>query len=459
MTDPLLLQLGKLRQYFTEGHTKSFHYRKEQIEKLRKAIVMHENALYDALYKDLGKNREESWVTEIGFLLSEIRFTLRNLRKWMKRQKVGTNFINFPSRSFIYKEPRGVVLIIGPWNYPLQLLFTPLLGALAAGNCVVLKPSEFAPETAKIMEQIIQQTFPENYILFVQGEGSQVLPQMMNDFNFDHVFYTGSTEVGKIIYQMAAKKLVPVTLELGGKSPCIIEKDANLKVAARRIASTKFSNAGQLCIAPDYVLVHETVKQQFIQHLKEALINFYSTAAEKSYSYGKVVNRKQFSRLLGYLKQGDIVYGGRYHAEFLFLEPTILENVSVETEVMKEEIFGPILPIIPFSSFEQAKAIIDRNSEPLAFYLFTKNRATEKLWIEELQFGGGCINNASWHFTNPHLPFGGRGKSGMGTYHGKYSFDVFTHQKAIMKTPTWFDPNLKYPSFQGKLPFFKKIIR
>lgn len=405
------------------------------------------------------KSQEESWVTEVGFLIAEINHTLKHLRRWMKPQKVPTNLMNLPSKSFIYKEPLGVVLVIGPWNYPLQLLFTPLVGAMAAGNCVVLKPSEFAPATSTVMKAIIEENFSKEYISYTEGEGATIIPQMMNAFRFDHIFYTGSIPVGKIIYEMAAKQLIPTTLELGGKSPCIVESDAKLTVAAKRIALTKFSNAGQMCVAPDYVLVHQSIKEKFITELKNAVLQFFSEDPSASYNYGKIINERQFHRLINYLQHGRIVFGGKYNADTLYIEPTILEDVAAESTIMSEEIFGPVLPTLTFSSFEEAKAIIERNPNPLAFYVFTESKEKEKQWIKKISFGGGCVNNASWHLTNFNLPFGGRGNSGIGAYHGKYSFDVFSHQKAIMKTPTWFDPKIKYPPFKGKLNLFKKLIR
>ena len=445
--------------YFKTGITRSYAFRKEQLLKLKAAVLKYEKELYEALYTDLKKSPEESWVTEIGFLIAEINHTLKHLRQWMKREKVPTNLLNVPSRSYVYKEPLGTVLIIGPWNYPLQLLFTPLAGAIAAGNCIVLKPSEFAPATAAVMKKLIAETFPPDYILFAEGDGATIVPQLMESFRFDHVFYTGSTQVGRLVYQMAASKLVPVTLELGGKSPCVVEADANLKVAARRIAMTKFSNAGQMCVAPDYVLVHASVKEAFIKELIDCIQQFFTDDPSSSYNYGKIINEKQYYRLLTYLEQGTIIYGGAHDAGRLYMQPTLIENVPLHTSVMGDEIFGPVLPILTYTNFEEAKGIIHLNPNPLAFYIFTSNKESEKRWIEEVPFGGGCINNASWHLTNFNLPFGGRGNSGMGQYHGRFSFDVFSHKKAIMKTPTWFDPGIKYPPFKGKLKLFKKIIR
>ncbi|HYK55752.1 MAG TPA: aldehyde dehydrogenase family protein, partial [Flavisolibacter sp.] len=344
-----LAQLQASANYFKTGVTKSYAFRKEQLQKLKAAVLAHEKDLHDALYADLKKSPEESWVTETGFLLAEINHTLKHLKKWMTPQKVSTNLLNLPGKSFIYKEPLGVVLIIGPWNYPLQLLFNPLVGAIAAGNCAVLKPSEFAPATAAVMKKIIEENFTNEYILYVEGEGATVVPEMMNHFRFDHVFYTGSTQVGKMIYQMAAAQLVPVTLELGGKSPCVVESDANIKVAARRIALTKFSNAGQMCVAPDYVLVHESVKEQLVKELKKNIEQFFSKDASTSYDYGKIINEKQFKRLVNYLQQGKIVYGGQYNASTQYLEPTLIEDISLDTAVMGEEIFGPVLPLVSFT--------------------------------------------------------------------------------------------------------------
>ena len=459
MQEPILQQLQSIRNYFASGATKSYEFRQQQLKRLKEAILENEQELYQALYSDLKKNVEESWVTEIGFLIAEINHTLKHLRKWMKPEKASTNLLNLPSKSYVYKDPLGVVLIIGPWNYPLQLLFTPLVGAIAAGNCAVLKPSEYAPATATVMQKIIDTSFSKEYICCIQGDGAEVVPKMMNNFRFDHVFYTGSIPVGKLIYGMAAKDLVPVTLELGGKSPCIVESDAHIKVAAKRIAVTKFSNAGQMCVAPDYVLVHQSVKDQFIAALKKTIQQFFTEEPSSSYSYGKIINERQFNRLINYLLEGTIIYGGSYDATKNYIEPTLLEDIPLNTVVMGEEIFGPVLPILTFTTFEEAKSIIERHSNPLAFYVFTEDKDKEKRWLTEIPFGGGCVNNASWHLTNFNLPFGGVGNSGIGAYHGKYSFDVFSHQKAVMKTPTWFDPKIKYPPFEGKLKLFKKVIR
>src|SRR6266487_15527 len=458
-TDSLIEQLQFMRDYYNGGITRPYAFRTQQLQKLKRAILQNERDLHDALHTDLKKSPEESWVTETGFVISEINSALRNLRRWMQPEKVKTNLVNFPSSSYVVREPLGVVLIIGPWNYPLQLLFTPLVGAMAAGNCVVVKASEFAPATSTIMKKIIDENFSKQYISYVEGDGAEIVPLMMNNFRFDHVFYTGSTPVGKIIYKKAAEQLVPVTLELGGKSPCVVESDANIKVDARRIAMTKFSDAGQMCVAPDYVLVHKSVKEKFINALKETITKFFSENPSNDYSYCKIINEKQFNRLVAYLNNGTVVHGGKHHLENLYIEPTIIENVSPDVPLMKDEIFGPILPIIPFEDFKEARAIIERNPNPLAFYVYTSSSKKEKQWLLAIPAGGTCVNNSSWHLTNHHLPFGGRGNSGMGQYHGKNSFETFSHRKAVMKTPTWFDPDIKYPPFKGKLWLFKKIVR
>ena len=451
--------LQSMSRFYESRNTRSYNFRRTQLQKLKTVLLKHEQQLYDALYADLKKNPEESWVTEIGFVVAEINDALKNLKLWMQAEKVRTNLLNFPSSSYVLHEPLGIVLIIAPWNYPLQLLFTPLVGAIAAGNCVVLKPSEFAPASAEVMRKIIQETFSEEYILYVEGDGAILITEMMNNFVFDHVFYTGSTTVGKIIYQMAAKNLVPVTLELGGKSPCIVESDADIKTAARRIALTKFSNAGQMCVTPDYVLVHESVKEELTAQLKKYIPALFSDNPAESYDYCKIINEKQFNRLAGYLSQGNILHGGNYDASKLYIEPTIMENVFLDAPLMQDEIFGPILPVLSFNTKDEALQIINEHKNPLAFYVFTKSKKNERFWLRHVAFGGGCVNNASWHLTNYNLPFGGRGASGIGNYHGKYSFQTFSHKKAIMKTPVWFDPAVKYPPFKGRLKLFKRIIR
>ncbi len=455
LTDALLL----MRHYYDSGVTRPYRFRKEQLLHLKKALLKYEKALHEALYVDLKKSPEESWVTETGFLLSEIHAALKGLSTWMEPERVGTNLVNLPASSYVLREPLGVVLITAPWNYPLQLLLTPLVGAMAAGNCIVLKPSEFAPATSDVMKQLIEETFPKEYILYAEGDGATIIPTMMQQFRFDHVFYTGSTTTGKIIYQMAAEKLIPVTLELGGKSPCIVENDANIKVAAKRIAVAKFSNAGQMCVAPDYILVQREVYEPFLEAMKQTLQQFFSDDPATSYSYGKIINQKQFDRLTQLIAGNKVAYGGKSDAASLYISPTLVEQPAPDAPIMQEEIFGPLLPVIPFDSREEARAIINRHPNPLAFYIYSSDSKKQKTWIEQVPAGGVCINNSSWHLANYHLPFGGRGASGIGAYHGRNSFETFSHRKAVMKTPTWFDPAIKYPPFKGKLKLFKWIIR
>lgn len=454
-----IADLGRLRKYFDSGITRTYAFRKEQLKKLKAAIIAHEQDLYRALYEDLKKSPEEVWATETGMVLAELNLAIKKLREWMEPEYVPTNLLNLPSSSRVLREPLGVVLIIAPWNYPFQLLFNPLIGAIAAGNVVALKPSEFAPSTDEVMGRIIASAFASDYVLYTSGEGNKVIPEMMNNFSFDHVFYTGSTAVGKIIYKMAAERLVPVTLELGGKSPCVVEEDANLTVAARRIAMTKFSNAGQMCVAADYILAHSSVKEKLIAELKTAIEKFFGADPIDSYSYGKIINGRQFDRICSYFSQGKIVAGGNKNRDKLYIEPTILTDISVDSPIMKDEIFGPLLPVLTFNTREEALDIIRRNPNPLAFYIYTSSSKAAKEWVEAVPAGGSCINNSSWHLTNHHLPFGGRGLSGTGNYHGKYSFDTFSHKKAVMKTPTWFDPAIKYPPFKGKLKLFKWVIK
>jgi aldehyde dehydrogenase (NAD+) len=452
-------KLELMSGYFSEGETKPYSFRREKLIALKKIIIKYENQINEALFKDLKKSVEESYATEIGLLIAEINTALKNLHRWMEPERVATNLVNLPSSCRVYHDPLGVVLIIGPWNYPLQLALIPLVGAIAGGNCIAIKPSELAPATASIIEQMIGEIYPEKYVCVFPGDGASVIPEMMEAFRFDHIFFTGSIPVGKIIYQLAAKNLIPVSLELGGKSPAVVEADANLAVTVRRIAVAKFVNVGQTCIAPDYVLVDEKIKDQFVRTLKETLVDFFGSDPGSNTSYGKVISEKRFDKLQSYLGQGEIIFGGNHDRSRLYFAPTLMQNVPLNSPLMTEEIFGPILPVLGFRSTEEAISIINRNPKPLSFYVFSASGKKQKAWTDQISFGGGCINNAAWHFANHHLPFGGTGNSGIGNYHGKYSFDAFTHKKAMMKTPTWLDPKIKYPPFNGKLNLFKLFFR
>lgn len=452
-------ELMLMRSYVNSGATRSYAFRKQQLLLLRDTILENEKEIYTALYQDLKKPAEEAYATEIGMVLMEIRVALKNLRKWTRPEKVSTNLLNLPSSSKIIHDPLGVVLIIAPWNYPFHLLILPLVGAIAGGNAVMLKPSELAPATSALLEKIIRRIFPSRYISIMCGNGASLIPSMIREFRFDHIFYTGGTEVGKKIYQLAAEQLVPVTLELGGKNPAVIEKDADLDIAARKIAIGKFLNAGQTCVAPDYLLVHSSVRAVFLKKLHEAITHFYGNDIEASASYGRIINGKRFEQLVKYLSEGKIAFGGGHNREKLFIAPTILEDIPAGTALMKQEIFGPLLPVFTYETMDEALELIAANPSPLAFYLFTQNAQTETKWMESLSFGGACINNTLWHLSNYHLPFGGIGNSGMGAYHGKHSFYRFTHAKPVMKTPRWFDPGIKYPPFTGKMNWIKKLIR
>ena len=449
----------QMRRYFLSGATRDYGFRRNQLLQLRKAIKQYEAELNEALYKDLHKSPEEAYATEIGFLYAEISHALSHLKSWMEPQKVSSPIVLFPSSGKILREPLGVCLIIAPWNYPFQLLVAPLIGAIAAGNCAILKPSEYTTHTAAVIERMIGDFFERQYITVVQGEGHIVVPQLMNDNRFDHVFFTGSIPVGREIAKLAAPKLVSVTLELGGKSPCIVDEDANIEVAAQRITWGKFTNVGQTCVAPDYLLVHRKIKDELTVFIEKSIQKFYGEDPQASPDYGRIINQQRFEKLESYLTNGKVIVGGNTIKEDLYFSPTILDEVGIEEPVMNEEIFGPILPVLTFQTHEEALEIIKRNPNPLSLYYFGNNKKAEKLYIESVAFGGGCVNNTLVHLGNSDLPFGGVGNSGVGAYHGKFSFDIFSRQKAIVKTGTWLDPPAKYPPYKGKMQFLKWLLR
>jgi aldehyde dehydrogenase (NAD+) len=450
--------LTPIREYYDSGATRSIEFRIKQLNALKQLVIQNEAAITEALFKDLHKSQEEAYATETGLFLAETKHVLSHLRKWTRPASVKTTLANIPSSSKIYRDPLGVVLIIAPWNYPFQLIMIPLMAAIAAGNCAVIKPSEMAPATANLIEKMIAGIFPDNYIRVINGPGEQVIPPMLDSFRFDHIFYTGSTFVGRQIYKLAADKLVPVTLELGGKSPVVIEPDADILVTARRITFGKWINAGQTCIAPDYLLVHESIKDKLLDAIGKSIKEFYTSNPAGSYDYGRIINQSRFEKLVSYLDNGKVIYGGDHDISQLYIGPTILDQVNVEAPIMHDEIFGPILPVITYKNTEDAMGIVNMNPDPLAFYLFTRNQEVVEAWIKNTSFGGGCINNTAYHFANYHLPFGGVGSSGMGTYHGKFSFDLFSRPKSVMKTPFWFDPKIKYPTLKGKIKLLKKIF-
>lgn len=447
------------RLFFESGATLSYSFRKNMLKKLRASIVKYEKEILDALKKDLNKSEGESFLTEIGIVQAEIDLALKNLRKWMKPvRKFAPVFIE-PSSSKVHYQPKGVVLIIVPWNYPFYLTFTPLIGAIAAGNCVVIKPSEEAPYSAGIIEKIIDSTFENKYISVVQGEGHLVVPTLMEKHVFNHVFFTGSGKVGKIIAKAAANNLTGTTLELGGKNPAIIHKSANIKVAARRIAWGKYTNAGQTCVAPDYLLVDPSILDIFIAELKEAITEIYGPIPQDSPDYGRMINRKKFDTVISYLNQGTIVSGGNSDSKDLYIEPTLLINPDMKGTIMQEEIFGPVLPIMPFGSIEEVKKIIALNPNPLAAYFFGSDRKAIDNFTETISFGGGCINDTLIHLANPNLPFGGVMGSGQGQYHGRYGFECFSHTKAIVHSTTFIDPSLRYPPYStSKMKWLKRFF-
>ncbi|MBZ4191808.1 aldehyde dehydrogenase [Niabella beijingensis] len=459
-TSSVISPVSDLRRFFESGATLSYSFRLRQLVAFRTALEAHEEDIYNALYHDLRKSKTEAFLTEFGLLLSETKTAIKRLRSWMRPERVITNLLNIPSASRLHPHPKGVVLIIGAWNYPLLLGLVPVVGAIAGGNCVVIKPSEHAAATAAVIGSIFKNSFPENYIRVVQGEGAGVVPDLMNAIRFDHVFYTGSGTVGRSVYELAAQKLVPVTLELGGKSPAIVEKDAALAVSARRIIFGKFINAGQTCVAPDYLLVHADIHDRFLEVLKESITAFFGTEVQSSPDYGRIINRRRFDALITLLENsaGRVVTGGTYDAADRFIAPTILKDITATDALMQEELFGPLLPVLSFRTREEAAAIVEQHKNPLAFYLFTTSKRTEREWLDRTAFGNGCVNNTIQHLANAHLPFGGVGQSGIGAYRGIHSFKLFTHARAVMKTPVWFDPPVKYPPYGDKLKWLKRIF-
>lgn len=454
-----LKQLQNLRKYFETGITRPYSFRKARLQDLYDAIKLFEKDIFEALQKDLHKSNTESFTSEVGVLYAEISHTLDNLESWMEPETVSTPLALQPATSKIVKDPLGVVLVIAPWNYPFQLLFAPLVGAIAGGNCAVLKPSEFTPHVTAVAQKIIAEAFDNNYVLQVEGDGALVVPELMDNFRFDHVFFTGSIPVGKEIAKMAAKDLVPVTLELGGKSPCIVDKSASIKVAAQRIAWGKFTNAGQTCVAPDYLLVHESKKDELLNHITGCITKMFGPDPKQSNDFGRIINEKRFDTLSSYLTKGKVVTGGEYDKSTLYIAPTILDGIDATFPIMQEEIFGPILPVITYKEHDEVLAQIAQNPFPLSLYLFTQDSKTEKLYTEKVLFGGGCINNTLMHWANPELPIGGVAYSGLGQYHGKYSFNVFTRPKGILKSATWTDPALKYPPYKNQLKLFKWLMK
>ncbi|MEH7528511.1 aldehyde dehydrogenase [Priestia megaterium] len=421
----------KQLSFFNSGKTKDVAFRIETLKKLRELVVRHEDDILKAVKADLNKPEIEAKRAEVGLVLSEIDFAVKNLAEWAAPKEVETPSTHAGAKSYIYQDPYGLALVIAPWNYPFQLAVSPVVGAIAAGNCVVLKPSELTPHTSSLLAKMFNENFPEEYMTVVEGE-VETSTALLKE-NFDYIFFTGSTMVGKIVAEAAAKHLTPVTLELGGKSPTIVHEDANIEEAAKRIARGKFANAGQTCVAPDYILVQRNVKDELLANLKQVVTNTYGEDVSQNLDFPHVVSEKHFDRLNSFLTNGDIVFGGKTDRSRLFIEPTVLDNISWEDNVMQDEIFGPILPVIVYDEISEVIEAIVKRPKPLALYLFSEDEAVQNRILNSVSFGGGSINDTINHMTSHYLPFGGVGDSGMGAYHGKASFDTFSHAKSILK--------------------------
>ena len=435
------------------------NFRIKSLLKLKKAIKDNEAMVIRALNRDLGKSQFEGYLTEIGLIYEEIDYAIKNIKKWSKRKKVKSPLYTFPGRGYIYKEPYGVVLIIGPFNYPFQLVMSPLIGAIAAGNCVMIKPSEHSMETTKALMEIINCNFDEEYIKVLDPTlGKKVVSELL-DLKFNYVFFTGSVKVGKIIMEKCSKNLIPVTLELGGKSPCIVDKDADINLSAKRIVWGKFLNLGQTCIAPDYLLLHSDIKEKFLKALiKEIKMQFGDNPFE-SPDYGRIINEIETRRLAGYIKEGEIYYGGDINIEEKYIAPTVLINIKDNSKILKEEIFGPIFPVIEFNDLDKVINTINNGEHPLALYYFSNNKKKIEKVINETISGGVTINDVIMHILSKNLPFGGVGNSGMGAYHGKESFNTFTHNKSVFKRSNLMEFSLRFPPYKNKLEIVKKFLK
>lgn len=430
--------------------------RKEKLKKLLHAISENEKAILNALYKDFKKPAFEGFLTEINVVKSDLKDTIKNIKSWAKPKKVRASILNFPSSDYIYNEPYGKTLVISPWNYPFQLALCPVIASYAAGNSVVLKPSELTPNTSSLLSKLIRETFDVKEVIAVLGDAD--VAKSLLEKRWDYIFFTGSVTVGKEVAKAAAKNLTPVTLELGGKNPCIIDETANLEISARRIVWGKFINAGQTCIAPDYLLVHQKVKAKFIRLLKEEIEKAFGENPEISTDFTRIINKKNWQRLFHLIENQNIISGGIFNEEDLYIAPTLIDEPSLESEIMKDEIFGPLLPILSYSSEDDLKKVISKYEKPLSMYVFTENKAFAEKMIQQFSFGGGCINDTVIHFSNKNLPFGGVGNSGIGAYHGKKSYETFSHQKSILKKGTWFDNPIRYAPYKNKLKFIRKIL-
>ena len=445
----------KQREFFSSGKTLDVDFRISALKKLKKAINRNEDKIYRALKDDLNKPKFEAFVGEVGFVLKEIDFVIKHLKEWAKPVKVPTDIVNFPATSRIYHQPYGVSLIFSPWNYPFHLSMMPLIGAIAGGNTAILKPSEYAQSTSSIVRSLTAETFEEEYIAVVEGD--KTVSEKLLDLKFDKIFFTGNSEVGKIVMKKAAEHLTPVTLELGGKSPVIVLGDANIKMAAKRIVWGKFFNAGQTCVAPDYVCIEESVYENFKNAILKETEKYYKLKKIERH-YSKIINIKHFQRLLGLIEKSKVILGGHYDENKLFIYPTVVE-AKTNSAIMEDEIFGPILPLLKFKDYESMRDYIKSKPKPLALYIFTESDNQKERVLNEIQSGGVTINDTLIHLSSNYLPFGGIGESGMGIYHGKYSFDEFTQKRAVMERKTYVEFPLRYPPYTPiKLSTVKKLF-
>jgi len=441
--------------FFATQKTKEVAFRKKYLKKLQQEVLDQEDAVCDALYADFKKPKFESLATETQLVLAELKHAIKNVKSWSEPNPVGASLLNFPSKEWIQPEPYGKVLVISPWNYPFMLTMSPLIGALAAGNTAILKPSEYSPNTSKIIAQIIRKVFPPEYVTVVEG-GVEVSTELLAQ-KWEYIFFTGSTRVGKIVYQKAAEHLTPVTLELSGKNPCIVDATASISLAAKRIAWGKLINAGQTCIAPDYILVHKSVKNALVDGLKANIAQFYGKNIEASNDFARITTNKHYEELKAMLKGQNLLFGGSYNDEDQYLEPTLVDEPQEDSTIMEGEVFGPILPIISYEDESELDEYISRYPNSLAFYVFSNNKKFQKRMMRQYSFGGGTINDVVVHISNKDLPFGGVGQSGIGGYHGKYSFDLFSHHKSIVKRGTWLDVPLRYAPYNISLNLIRKI--
>lgn len=447
------------QNFYATGATKSVAFRLDMLHRLREAISANEKKIQEALLKDLGKSSFEAYVTEVGFVLSSITHMMKHLEEWMKPEQVKTPVHLQPAKSFVVREPYGSVLIIGPFNYPFQLVMDPLVGAIAAGNCAIIKPSEDAPHTAAVVRDLVTATYPPDFVRVVEG-GVEETSALIHA-PFDYIFFTGSATVGKIVMKAAAERLTPITLELGGKSPAIVDQTANIRAAAERIVWGKFVNNGQTCVAPDFVLVHESVKDHLMKEMKNTIRDFYGKDSAKSPDYGRIINEKHFDRLVQLLERekGQILVGGQVDRQERYISPTLLDGVAWDSPSMEEEIFGPILPIITYKHLGEVIHRLRQMPKSLAAYLFSENDKAQEYFLANLSFGGGCINDTISHVANIHLPFGGVGASGMNAYHGQASFELFSHKKSIMKRNSKIPVRIGFPPYGNKVSVIKKILK